>query len=117
MAINSCSINAHTINALACRRRSFVPQVVAEKSHVQQVRYQHWLGSRTDEDEEQNIGQLENSHINVSVTLNGKTYSQTLENSIHDVIPMIAVSDIRIEQIDNQQVDVLNLQIRSTREK
>lgn len=117
MAINSCSINAFTINSLQCRRKSFGPPPAA-KSHVQQVRYQNWLGSLpADAEVEQLIGQLESSHINVAITLNGKTYEQTLENSIHDVTPMIAISAINIDLSTNQRVEVLNLQLRKIREE
>lgn len=115
MAINSCSINAFTINSLHCRRRQFGQIQIAEKSHVQQVRYQNWLGTQPDS-EEQVYGQLEGSHINVSITLNGKTYEQTQENSIQDITPMIAVSTIMIEPISNQQVEVINLQLRHNKE-
>lgn len=114
MAINSCSISAFTINSLHCRRRQFIPQppvTPAEKSHVQQVRYQNWFGG-TEREEETFIGQLESSHINVAITLNGVTYEQTQENSIHDVIPMIVVSQVKVEAIENQEVSVINLQLK-----
>lgn len=106
MAINSCSINAFTINSLACRR----PQAIinANKPHPQRAAYNSWSVNRETDDIVQT---LEGSHINVAVTLNGKTYEQTIENSINDIIPMIVLSAINIETITNQVVVVSNLKI------
>lgn len=112
MAINSCSINAFTINSLACRRRSFVVNTV-NKPHQQHVAYRNW-GAEHEEDAV--INQLEASHMNVAITLHGKTYEQSLENSMNDVIPMIVMSAINIETVSHQEVEISNLKI-STEKK
>jgi len=114
MSINSCSINAFTINGLACRRRSFGPippqPTPTGGGSVQHVRYVNWQGRR-DEEDDIDYSKLEGFNIEVSITLNGQTYSKTVENKPTDVVPMIAISNLQVEPI-TPNIRLLNLKLR-----
>ncbi len=121
MSINSCSINAFTINGLACRRRfgnPIPPQPVTGGGNVQHYRYQNWFG-RPDDDEEQEdtLQNLEGFNISVSVTMNGQTFSQTVENNpANNVVPMIALTNLQIEQT-LPNIKLNNLKLRRERKE
>lgn len=120
MPINSCSINAFTINGLACRRRSFGPippqPVPSGGGSVQHYRYQNWFG-RPDEEQEDNLQNLEGFNISVSVTMNGQTFSQTIENNpTTNVVPMVALTNLQIEQT-LPNIKLNNLKLRRERKE
>lgn len=118
MSINSCSINAFTINGLACRRRyggPIPPQPTSSGGgSVQHYRYQNWQGRPNDEDDI-DYSKLEGFNIAVTVTMNGQSFSQTVENNpANNVIPMIAINNLQVEPI-TPNIRLLNLKLRRER--
>lgn len=103
MAINSCSINAFTINSLQCRRRELQPPGPVQevfKSHPQQIRWNN--------DIEYNF--TEKSHIKISILLKGHLLEEIIENNIHSITPLIRISDILINTKEpNITIDTLNI--------
>jgi hypothetical protein len=121
MPLNSCSINAHTLNSLACRRRGFVPpipQPIAVKSHPQQVGYgARWPFSSHEEDDEQTFDNIESSHINVTISLGGKEYSQTeLNSKMTDIIPLMSVGNLSVEVVE-EPIDIQITGIKFSKER
>lgn len=100
MSINSCSINEFTINTLCGRRRQAIinslrPTIQEVKGHVQHVGKVPFNIYKREED---NIFEnAELSHIQVSVSFDGQTYSQTLERNMN--IPLLAIGNISINEI------------------
>jgi hypothetical protein len=109
MAINSCSINAHTINGLACRRHVVIPvPAQAAKSHPYHTRLDF---SEREHDEEINVANLEGANILVSLEFNGEKFEQTLSNSFADFVPMIIVNNLTID-INEPEISISNLIIK-----
>lgn len=117
MSINSCSINAFTINGLACRRRSFGPippqPPTSGGGSVQHYRYQNWYGRPDrEEDEDVDYSKLEGFNIAVTITMNGQSFSQTVENNPSlDVVPMIAINNLQVEPV-TPNIRIQNLKLR-----
>lgn len=108
MAINSCSINAHTLNSLACRRTYIPGQLSAGKTHPYHTRLN--FGEREHE-EEINVANLEGTNILVTLEFNGEKFEQTLSNSFADFIPMITVNNFNIN-INEPEISISNLIIQ-----
>lgn len=112
MSINSCSINEFTINTLCGRRRQAIinslrPTVQEIKGHVQHVGK---LPFNIYKREEDNIfEQTELSHIQVSVSFNGETYSQTLERNTN--IPLLSIGNILVNEI-SLNIDDITIRIK-----
>lgn len=105
MPINSCSINAFTINSALCRRHSITPIPVIDNNAVQQHRYRNWV------DPEHEYVNLEGLSIQVSVTIDDKVYSQTVDNTPDVITPMILISQFDISEINNH-ISVNNISIK-----
>lgn len=112
MPINSCSINAFTINALACRRRNFpIPgPVTTGGGSVQHYRYQNWYGRPEEEIEDQQFASIEQDTILLTLTINGQTIEKSFDNSFTDIMPIISVNNINIEG-SSTKVELYNLKL------
>ena len=108
MAINSCSINAFTINSLKCRRRVFDinPPIIVNGGQVQQYRYQNWQ-----EDEEIfDINNLELSTFRVEIMMNGKSVGYSLvDNDIDKNIVMTSISGISVSPVT---IDIKSISVK-----
>jgi len=105
MPINSCSINAHTINSLKCRRNIHViPQDLNGKSHPYHSRIDY---SR--EDEQTDYSRLEGPYIKLTINMGNEIIEQTYENNISEVIPMVTINNLDIKEAVN--INIINLNI------
>lgn len=105
MAINSCSINAFTINSLKCRRRVFdINPPIINGGQVQQYRYQNWQ-----DDEQIDINNLELSTFRVDIVLNGKNVGFSLVDNSVDNIFMTSISNISISPIE---IDIKSISVK-----
>lgn len=115
MSINSCSINSSTINAICNNRRSaIIVSLLPAKpdgSRASLQKVDPYLRRLVDEDYDVDVSTLELPHIQVSVTMNGKTYSQTLERG-DDHLPLINVSGIKIIDSGVETVNITDIKIR-----
>ena len=98
MPINSCFINGFTINSLACRRKNIVPPGPIQqhhKGHPYQI--SNYYGKIWERPEEEiNFGNLEKSHIKISILLKGHLLEQIIENNISSIVPLIYISNLEI---------------------
>jgi hypothetical protein len=94
MSINACSINAHTINSLRCRR-NIIAATPVSKAHPYQTRQdpREW--------EDYDVSGMEGANIKITLTFNGEVIEQTYENIQNDFIPMVAINSININSIEN----------------
>lgn len=97
MPINSCSINAFTINSRLCRRNITPPGPIFQfdKSHPYQI--SNYYGKIWERPEEEiNYDNLEKTHIKISILLKGHLLEEIIENNISSVIPLIYISNLEI---------------------
>ena len=114
MPINACTINTHTINALACRRLQMPPAPISTAGgSVQHVRRQNWHSTRPIEREEHDFEtSLESSEVHVEVMFNGKVIgSKNFSKSFTDSIPLVAVSNLQVSEKEAIVVKVTHLTI------
>lgn len=101
MSINSCSINAFTINSLRCNSYVILPQPISPLSGkprsipalVRNI-------SREEDDKYVDVEKLEGSTIEISIDLFGTIYTCMAENTSYEFEPTVFASQIRAETMD-----------------
>lgn len=115
MPINSCSINAYTINSLRCRRHTIVPPPVIlhdKKSHPYHTRIDPTAWQ--DHEEPFDISQLEGPSILFTITMNGETHQATYDNAYNEMIPMVTLNSLNINTVDDlPSFEISNFNIRA----
>jgi hypothetical protein len=111
MPINSCSINAFTIDSLKCRRANVVPpQPITGKSHPYHTR----IDPRSWQEHEQiDITKLEGPNIRLAITIDGEVHAATYENNFTEMRPLVTVSNLSINNKDDlPTIKVIDLNIK-----
>jgi hypothetical protein len=122
MSINACSINEYTINTLCGRRRraiidSLLPPtpVVSGGGSVQHVNPNTRLPLnmfRRDSSREEyvDIKTLEHQFIEVTVEINGVSFSETLERD--DTVPLVTVYSLSASGALEESVNISDVSIK-----
>lgn len=121
MSINSCSINEYTVNTLCGRRRNAIISELQDRKNVVYVGHsqQHvspdtklplQMFRRDHREEDISIEDIEMPYVTVTVELAGITSSQTIDRD--DIIPLVSVSQFRINAIDEETVNISDIKIR-----
>lgn len=113
MSINSCQINASSIDAICASRRAVIVDWLL--SSIEQPETKSHPTIRHYPARDEYVEPTEQKYIEVSVEINGQTYSQTHER-LSDTLAMIMVSDtkqnvgsdpvVRVHSIDAVRSDV-----------
>jgi hypothetical protein len=113
MPINSCSINAFTINSLACRRHSIVIPPNPTTSTIEKGHPYHNPGSRfwaRDEDDANiAVANLESSVITMTVSFNGQKHQSQFDNNYTDLIPLVTIKGLNINTSNIPTIEITNL--------
>lgn len=111
MPINSCTINAYTINSLKCRRHhgEVIPQPLISKKEKGHVYHNPGSSFWNREDEDFVPQNLENSIIKMTITLDGKSHEQIFDNNFNDLIPLVTLKQLTINTNDIPSIEITNL--------
>ena len=125
MSINSCSIDAQSIDALCGSRRALIiqglrgllPQPSTGKPHQQHVN-PNYKGDfrifRREPEVEEVVESFEQPWIEVTIEMHGQTFTQSMERG-PDVVPMINVSSLTLSEpidLNTDQVNISDLTFR-----
>lgn len=119
MSINACSINEHTINTLCGRRRRAIidsllpPTPVVNGGSVQHVGnlVKNPINMFRREAPREDLTQAELPYIQVTVTLNGVEYSQTLDRDDGNV-PLVTVYGLSTKSGVEESVNIFDISSR-----
>lgn len=136
MAINSCSINEHTVNSLCGSRRQaiidslldYTPPPAPQRGHPQQVHPDTRIPLeifRRDREEEHDFRDTELPYITVTAEVYGQiqmaTHERTESNALvtvsgvsgrYGVTTDIRIIDLNIGKIDSTDVNIFDIKIK-----